>query len=648
MPVAPQTSTASYPTLEKFQQQIQNLESLCARLAQIINEGEQKDASLGVVRNKLDLLCQALKSQEFRVAVIGDFSQGKSTLLNALIGEEIQPTRAVPCSACVSILTYGEEQRIICHYLDGHREEIELQEYRDKSSLDKDLALERLSESIAQNQVKEIIFEHPKLELCKNGVTIIDSPGLNEHPDRSAITEQILSNIDAVIFLTDAQRPLTKSEKDLIEDLQQRLNITSSQNGVDNLFIVVNKWDTLRKDSDRQDVCERVQNICLAHNPIVSSENRIHFLSSMEALDAISSDRDNEYLQQFKVFTSSLESFLTNERGSIKLRESSAKLNLICLEATYTLNRSLKQEPLEVLELKQRKGEIIEKIAHITGRHEKLKIATQDIEVQVLKEMNLSLNNWHTNLHELLNKCSKKWKSTDSSTKGNTKLAIYHGSCCQKDRENQLSQWHSSNLHDKIMSPNLTKLDNLIKESIISFEALSTSRQANDYKTRNSDYSYKGYSAETNGFSFAWKVFGMGAGAAVGYGIVALGSLAVGISLPFLPIIGAGLIAGGFLTGNDDSEEEVKQKIIDAVYQDFSINLEEYKKNLIKEVQQIFEKKSFEVDKISARAISKCDRELNDVEKDIQKSKEEHIAWITDRQQQLEKVIEELSSSRST
>jgi predicted GTPase len=213
MPVASQTSATSYPTLEKFQQQIQAIESLCARLFQIINEGKEKDASLGGVRNKLDLLCQALKSQEFRVAVIGDFSQGKSTLLNALIGEEIQPTRAVPCSACVSILTYGKEQRIICHYLDGHREEINLQEYQNKSSLDKNLALERLSEGIAQNQVQEITFEHPKLELCKNGVTIIDSPGLNEHPDRSAITEQILTNIDAVIFLTDAQRPLTKSEK---------------------------------------------------------------------------------------------------------------------------------------------------------------------------------------------------------------------------------------------------------------------------------------------------------------------------------------------------------------------------------------------------------------------------------------------------
>lgn len=644
-----QTSTASYPTLEKFQQQIQNLEYLCDCLSQIINEDREKHSLLGSARNKLDLLSQSLKSQEFRVAVIGDFSQGKSTLLNALIGAEIQPTRAVPCSAAVSILTYGEEQRIICHYKDGNQEEINFQEYQNKTSLDKNLALERLSEGIVQNQVKEIIFEHPKLELCKNGVTIIDSPGLNEHPDRSAITEQILTNIDAVIFLTDAQRPLTRSEKDILEDLQKRLNINNPLNGVDNLFIIVNKWDALKKDSDRQDVRERIQNICLGENPIILGNNRIHFLSATEALDAISSNEDNEYSQQFKVFTSSLEKFLTNERGNIKIRESSAKLDLLCIEVIDTLNQLLRQNPLCILELEKTQTEILENIAHITGHHGKLKVSAKEIEVRIIKEMDLSLNDWNKNLRDLLNKCSEKWNSAYFVKQGREKLVNYHADRCQKDLDWGLRKWSNSNLHDKIVKPNLIKLDELINDSIASFEFLSTSHKINDWETPNSNWTFNGHKAIKADFPevlsrFAWKSVGMGAGAALGYGVVALGTLAVGVSLPFIPIIGAGLIAGGLLNGNDDSEEKIKQKIIDEACEDSRTKLEEYKKYIIKNIEQIFTEELAKSDKLFARAISKCDEKLNVLEEDIQKNRQEYIIWITERKQQLNELRKELSS----
>jgi GTPase Era involved in 16S rRNA processing len=644
-----QTSTASYPTLEKFQQQIQNLECLCDRLSQIINEDREKHSLLGSARNKLDLLSQSLKSQEFRVAVIGDFSQGKSTLLNALIGEEIQPTRAVPCSAVVSILTYGEEQRIICHYKDGHQEEINFQEYQNKTSLDKNLALERLSEGIVQNQVKEIIFEHPKLELCKNGVTIIDSPGLNEHPDRSSITEHILRNIDAVIFLTDAQRPLTRSEKDILEDLQKRLNINNSLNGVDNLFIVVNKWDALKKDSDRQDVRERIQNICLGKNPIILDNNRIHFLSATEALDAISSHEDNEYLQQFKIFTSSLEKFLTNERGNIKIRESSAKLDRLCIEVIDTFNQLLRQNPLCILELEKTQTEILENIAHITGHHGKLKVSAKEIEARVIKEMNLSLNDWNKNLRNVLNKCSEKWNSAYFLKQGREKLVYYHADRCKKDFDKELSEWSNSNLHDKIVKPNLIKLDELINDSITSFEFLSTSHKINGWEMPNPNWTFIGHKAIKADFSevlsrFTWKSVGMGAGAALGYGVVAIGTLAMGISLPFIPIIGAGLIAGGLLNGNDDSEEKIKQKIIDEACEDSPTKLEEYKKYIIKNIEQIFTEELAKSDKLFARVISKCDEKLNALEEDIQKNKQEHIIWITERKQQLNELRKELSS----
>ncbi|PZO49435.1 MAG: hypothetical protein DCF15_16890 [Phormidesmis priestleyi] len=64
-------------------------------------------------------LAQRVQSQKFRLAVVGEFSQGKSTFLNALLGEELQPVRAIPCSGTLTVLKYGAEKRVICHYKDG-------------------------------------------------------------------------------------------------------------------------------------------------------------------------------------------------------------------------------------------------------------------------------------------------------------------------------------------------------------------------------------------------------------------------------------------------------------------------------------------------------------------------------------------------
>lgn len=338
----------------------------------------------------------------------------------------------------------------------------------------------------------------------------------------------------------------------------------------------------------------------------------------------------------------SLEKFLTNERGNIKIRESSSKLDRLCIEVTDTLNQLLRQNPLCILELEKTQTELLENIAHITGHHGKLKVSAKEIEVRVIKEMDLSLNDWNKNLRNLLNKCSEKWNSAYFVKQGHEKLVNYHAGRCQKDFDWELRKWSNSNLNDKIVKPNLIKLDELINDSIASFEFLSTPHKINDWETQNPNWTFSGHKAIKADFPeflsrFAWKSFGMGTGMALGYG-VALGTLAVGISLPFIPIIGAGLIAGGLLNGNDDSEEKIKQKIIDEACEDSPTKLGEYKKYIIKNIKQIFTEELAKSDKLFARAISKCDEKLNVLEEDIQKNKQEHIIWITERKQQLNEL----------
>ncbi len=53
------------------------------------------------------------------IMVMGEFSTGKSTFINALVGESIAKVDAKPTTAVITKLTYGAQDRIRVHYQDG-------------------------------------------------------------------------------------------------------------------------------------------------------------------------------------------------------------------------------------------------------------------------------------------------------------------------------------------------------------------------------------------------------------------------------------------------------------------------------------------------------------------------------------------------
>jgi len=179
--------SGEYQKLQGFQVQKQSLLKRINHLSQLIDDGINESLLPVTFRDEIQSLKDKLESQRFRVAVIGDFSQGKSTLLNALLGEEIQPVRAIPCSGTLSVLKYGDRKRVVCRYRDGSEQEIAVEDYQKKAAISKEEALNNRSEELLKSNIAEIVFEHPNLLLCRNGVEIVDSPGLNEHPDRTRV-----------------------------------------------------------------------------------------------------------------------------------------------------------------------------------------------------------------------------------------------------------------------------------------------------------------------------------------------------------------------------------------------------------------------------------------------------------------------------
>ena len=318
----------TYEKLGEFQQMREQLSEVASEVLEVIQQGIDQDVLPVTTKDEALRVVEKVKSQRFRLAVIGEFSQGKSTLLNALLGEEIQPARAIPCSGTVTVLKHGNRERVICRYKDGQEEEVPVDRYRELASISQEAALSNIADELSNSTIQEIVFEHPRLELCRHQVEIIDSPGLNEHPERTAITERLLENTDAAIFLANASRPLTQGERELIRSLHVKLRGDDSAQPAKNLFVLVNFMDLLRREKDKVDVKELFKRFLQGETPIIAGPQRLHFISAQSALDSMLEGRRDEFLSSFESFTDALQTFLTKERGTLVLQQTGGRLGL--------------------------------------------------------------------------------------------------------------------------------------------------------------------------------------------------------------------------------------------------------------------------------------------------------------------------------
>lgn len=160
-------------------------------------------------REQMDRLQARIASQLYRVAVIGEFKRGKSSLVNAIIGAQVLPTDILPMTAAVTRVTYGEERRIVVHYKDGHEEESSVEQLIDFATK-YDAEKEKKATTI-----REIDVHYPSV-LCKNHIDIIDTPGLNDNEAMTDVTLGVLGDIDAAIMVISANEPLSLTEQNLI------------------------------------------------------------------------------------------------------------------------------------------------------------------------------------------------------------------------------------------------------------------------------------------------------------------------------------------------------------------------------------------------------------------------------------------------
>jgi GTPase SAR1 family protein len=332
---------------------------------------------LGFDRDLADLTKagQNLQQGVFRLMVLGDMKRGKSTFLNALIGENILPSDVNPCTALLTVLRYGEQKKVTVHFTgDRSPEELDFATFKTKYTIDPAEA-KRLEESNkpAFPDVDYAVVEYP-LELLSKGIEIIDSPGLNDTEARNELSLGYLNNCHAVLFVLSATQPCTLGERRYLENYIKDRGLS--------VFFLMNAWDRVKESiidpDDAQELAgaeaklHRVFKANLAEYCLVDGydlyDERVFPLSSIVALRRRIKDLDADLSGTgFPAFIAALNTFLTQERAIAELRQARTIARQANTHVKEAVARRIPLLGADVAELKDKIAQIEPQFARLNA-----------------------------------------------------------------------------------------------------------------------------------------------------------------------------------------------------------------------------------------------------------------------------------------
>lgn len=166
--------------------------------------------------------------EPMKIAIIGQFSSGKSTFLNALLGQEILPSGITPITAKICHIVYGNDYTLEIHYKNGNIAT---------------KPLHYMSE-VSEDQNAKIAFYklYAPLELLKS-MSFLDTPGFNsQNQSDTDTTNAVLESVDGIIWLALIDNVGKQSEREIITTHIKRYASKS--------LCVLNQKDRLKNEDE--------------------------------------------------------------------------------------------------------------------------------------------------------------------------------------------------------------------------------------------------------------------------------------------------------------------------------------------------------------------------------------------------------------
>ena len=359
-----------YQTL--FPQHKRQLEALSKRLSLLATETSQADWLQKIQNN--------LQEEKFRLVVLGQFKRGKSTFINALLGEAVLPTDVIPLTAVITEISYAPTVRGTVIFQDGHAESV---------------AVQALSSYVseAQNpsnikQVDKVILQHPA-KILQEGLILVDTPGVGSiHQHNTRLTQEYIPNVDAAIFLFSADPPLTELEQEFLKIIHPF---------VPKIFFVLNKMDYLDTDSLQRVLSfngEILKNI-------LGQAQEIMPISALNALKAHIKASEVEYARSgLPELENALRRFLMKNRGRLIILSNAERLERLCSEQLNLIEMERRAQTSSVQTLRDNLQKFEEYIDKMQRHEQRLSFLLEGLKTHLMDYFDAQINTFRHETQE--------------------------------------------------------------------------------------------------------------------------------------------------------------------------------------------------------------------------------------------------------
>jgi GTP-binding protein EngB required for normal cell division len=325
---------------------------------------EDMDSRYAVHAKRLDELEKRLSQGRFHLAVLGQVKRGKSTLLNALLGEDVLPSSVVPLTAIPTFIQYGEQRLLRVRYNDSRPDTVMKGE--PTQWLNKQLMGFVTEDANPKNEkgVLQVEITHPA-DILRD-VVLIDTPGIGStYRHNTEATMNFLPQCDAALFVISADPPITEVEVAFLKEIRSRIG---------QLFFVLNKVDYLT-NAERETALGFYRTV-LTRDAGIDPGTRIFPTSARKGLHAKTSGDAQQWEESglADVFDH-LITFLAREKNRV-LRDAIGRKTLDVLsDVSLQMGLEIRALELPVSELESRLVLLDKKIAET----EKQRVHAQDI-----------------------------------------------------------------------------------------------------------------------------------------------------------------------------------------------------------------------------------------------------------------------------
>ena len=213
-----------------------DIQSHITYATKVLNKYNWDDSVKRSLKKQLDTIVAKQNDKVLNISVIGEFSTGKSSFINALVGYELLAVNVLQgTTVAITIIEYGTSYSLSLVDKNGNPTTTEYKNINYLSS-----ALQHYTTDPSYADTISYVRVTLPSDILKNGFRIIDTPGTNSLEQwHEEITRRAINDIsDMSIILVDASRPMPETLTGFIDK--------TLGNSVKDCLFVANKIDIIR------------------------------------------------------------------------------------------------------------------------------------------------------------------------------------------------------------------------------------------------------------------------------------------------------------------------------------------------------------------------------------------------------------------